>query len=314
MQRLIRLWFRTEIILMLALLATLAAVATVRPAHAQAQEEVELLDRLQRLEALVRGLNGKVEELQFRNREMESKLQRFQSDAEFRFNSLEGGGKAAAPARAPAATPPTQPQRRSDAYDPAAEQGAAVAPAAPPGNLAAMSPGANASAPVRSAAAGSPVDLATMSQNAASGVEPAPRAAQNPPVAVVASLSPREEYDEAARLLKSNQLDAAEQAFRTFVQRNPKSGLIPDAYYNIGESLYQRRRFRDAAESFLKVTTDYSASTRAPASLLKLGQSLAGMGERESACAAYAELNRKYPNGPSGVLNAALSEQRRAKC
>ena len=47
--------------------------------------------------------------------------------------------------------------------------------------------------------------------------------------------------------------------------------------------------------------------------ILLLG-GVAILGEREAACAAYAEFNRKYPNANASTKQAVLSEQRRASC
>ncbi len=288
-------------------IALFSAILLWSAVPALAQSEAELIDRIQRLESQMRQLNGRVEELQFRNREMDAALKRFQSDAEYRFGELEKGGNrggGARPAPQPAVQPQQQPpQRRSDAYDPTQAQTAQPPQGARPG------PGVP------------PMDLGSMSQNALNNPALAPGrpAGASGPVGqtteqpIIATSTPREEYDQAVRLLQSRDYEGAEQAFRSFVQRNPRNALAGDAYYQIGETHYQRRQFRDAAENYLKVTTDYPRASRAASSLLRLGQSLYGLGEKESACAAYAELNRKYSTATS-VINSAKAEQARAKC
>ena len=70
---------------------------------------------------------------------------------------------------------------------------------------------------------------------------------------------------------------------------------MPDAQYWLGESLFQRQRYRDAAESFLAVSTKFEHSGKAPDALLRLGQSLAALNQKEAACATLAEVGRKYP-------------------
>ncbi len=62
------------------------------------------------------------------------------------------------------------------------------------------------------------------------------------------------------------------------------------------------------------MSTDFPRASRAPSSLLRLGQSLNALGEREAACAAYAEFNRKFPNAAPATKTAVVSEQRRASC
>jgi TolA-binding protein len=48
--------------------------------------------------------------------------------------------------------------------------------------------------------------------------------------------------------------------------------------------------------------------------LLRLGQSLAALKEKEAACAALGEVTRKYPRASSGIKAAVDREQKRVKC
>ena len=52
----------------------------------------------------------------------------------------------------------------------------------------------------------------------------------------------------------------------------------------------------------------------APDALLRLGQSLAALKEKEAACAAFGEVGRKYPRASAGVKAAVDREQKRVKC
>ena len=106
----------------------------------------------------------------------------------------------------------------------------------------------------------------------------------------------------------------AEDGFRNFLRRYPSDRLAPDAQYWLGEAMFQRQRYRDAAESFLTVSTKYDTSGKAPDSLLRLGQSLAALGEREAGCAALAEIGRKYPRASVGVKQGVEREQKRVRC
>ena len=106
----------------------------------------------------------------------------------------------------------------------------------------------------------------------------------------------------------------AEQAFRDFLKKHPNERLVPDANYWLGESLFQQQRYRDAAESFLNVSTKYEQSGKAPDALLRLGQSLAAMSQKEAACATLAEVGRKFPRASSSVKRGVAQEQKRAHC
>ena len=88
----------------------------------------------------VRQLSGQIEQLQFQNTQLEEQLQKFQQDVEYRFQELKGSAArpnsgatpaTAAPGQRPATLPPAPqpaPQKRSDAFDPAAQPDAPGAP------------------------------------------------------------------------------------------------------------------------------------------------------------------------------------------
>jgi TolA-binding protein len=78
--------------------------------------------------------------------------------------------------------------------------------------------------------------------------------------------------------------------------------------------MFQRQRYRDAAEIFLDVSTKHEKSARAPDSLLRLGQSLAALKERDAACGTFAEIGRKYPRASANVKASAEREQKRVGC
>ena len=107
---------------------------------------------------------------------------------------------------------------------------------------------------------------------------------------------------------------AAEEGFRNFLSRFPSDRLAPEAQYWLGESLFQRQRYRDAAETFLTVSTKHESTSRAPDALLRLGQSLAALGEREAACASFGEVLRKYPRASTSVKQGVDREQKRVRC
>jgi len=303
--------------------------------------------RLDRLESQLRQLTGTIEQLQFRNQQLETQLKRMQDDTEFRFQQL--GSKGAPPPRAPGqpsptisspapAAPPNQgaPGRRSDEFDPNRNpnaagvgrtlNGEAGMPVAQPmpmqaGNEPPLgAPGGRA--------AGAPLDLSTMSGNPpptqpVSGMPgsqlppPPPRntsATGQQLAALPPSASPKDEYDLAYGYVLRKDYALAEQAFRDFLKKNPGDHLAPEAQYWLGESLYQRQRYRDAGESFLAVTTKYSRSGKAPDALLRLGQSLAAMHQKEAACATFGEVARKYPRASATVKRGVTQEQKREHC
>ena len=80
--------------------ALLLSALSALPAHAQVTA-TDLLVRLDQLEKQVRQLTGAVEQLQYRNQQLETNLRKMQEDNEFRFSELGGkpGGRNASEPR-----------------------------------------------------------------------------------------------------------------------------------------------------------------------------------------------------------------------
>ena len=306
--------------------------------------------RLDRIEGALRQLTGTIEQLQYRNQQLEMQLKRMQDDTDYRLQQLgsKGGAAPAAPVYAP---PAAQPGRRGDVFEPAQRPNAPGAPRAL-GNETVLAAPAQIPAneqPIGAPggrAAGAPLDLNALSGNptppppvvrdnvasvqASQPVSqpvaqpaqqlppvmaprnvatPAPQLATLPP-----SASSQDEYDLAYGYVLRKDYALAEQTFRDFLRKFPNERLVPDAQYWLGESLFQRQRYRDAAESFLAVSTKYEKSGKAPDSLLRLGQSLAALNQKEAACATLAEVGRKFPRASASVKRGVAQEQKRVHC
>ena len=100
----------------------------------------------------------------------------------------------------------------------------------------------------------------------------------------------RSDYDVAYAYVTQKQWDQAEPALRRFLSQHGRDRLAGDATYWLGESYLQRNKPRDAAEQFLKVSTEYTRSAKAADALLKLGVSLNALGAKDQACATFAEV------------------------
>jgi tol-pal system protein YbgF len=334
------------------------APVAATPAPLQQQERVaqapagELITRIDRLEAHIRQLTGAIEQLQHRNRQLETQLKRMQDETEYRLQDTRGSP--ASRAQTPPATrapvlqqAPAQPQapaaaqpgRRGDAFDPTQNPNAPGAPkvlgSIATGDVAQSHQDFEPDDPVGAPggrAAGAPLDLSTLAGSAAAeraspqaGLQAPSAELPPPPVRApsstgtqVATLppsdSPRDNYDLAYGYIQRKDYAQAEEGFRHFVRRFPSDRMAPDAHYWLGESMFQRQRYRDAAEVFLNVSTKYENAARAPDALLRLGQSLAALGEREAACASLAEVQRKYPRASVAVRQGVDREQKRARC
>jgi tol-pal system protein YbgF len=302
--------------------------------------------RIQQLENHLRQLTGQNEELQYRNRQLEERLRMLQSGAQ----AAPGGqpaitqptavqpNVATAPPVQPGPTyrqpayeqqqivppapimqeaiggPPAQGRRRGDAFDPSQNPNAPGAPRALGGGQLPIPAETPIGAP-GGRGPGEPLDLANTGALAPSGTAP-PRAPV--PGAKLTTLppsaSPKDEFDLGIGYMQRKDYALAEETMRNFAQKNPTDPLIADSQYWVGESYFQRQQYRDAAEAFLGVTTKFDKSAKAPDALLRLGQSLAALKEKEAACAALGEVTRKYPRASTGVKTAVDREQKRVKC
>ena len=92
--------------------------------------------------------------------------------------------------------------------------------------------------------------------------------------------------DLAYGYLQHKDYGPAADEFASFLRQiSERIAWRPRSAFWMGEALFQSQRYRDAAEAFLAVSTKYDTTARAPDALLRLGMSLAALGEKEAACA-----------------------------
>jgi tol-pal system protein YbgF len=176
--------------------------------------------------------------------------------------------------------------------------------------------------------AGAPLDLSTLAtglpQQATdpmepSGALPPPPSRNLSATGAVASVAPPTEsakdyYDLAYGYVLRKDYALAEQTFEAFLKKFPSDRRAADAQFWMGESMFQRQRYDEAASSFLDLSTKHANHAKAPEALLRLGQSLAALKQKEMACATLAEIGRKYPRASNTVKQGAEREQKRVRC
>jgi tol-pal system protein YbgF len=302
-------------------------------APVDAPDPAGLAVRIGRLESRVREMTGQIEELQNANHKLTEQLQHAPETAV----ATPPRGKrsdAAAPSviageNGPAmdadGAPPRSTSRKSrdDAFDPDTAPGDAPGKPKPLGSVASTTPTDNDGDQPMDLAGGKlrrsdgPPDTALAPTLRLPPATPKAGGATAPEGTAVADATPetpRAAFDVALGYYRDKQYDNAEKSFTAFIQKNPKNRLVADATYYLGESFAQRGRSREAAEQYLKISTDYANSTRAPDAMLHLAMSLKALGAKEQACATFSEVNRKYPNAPAYVRSGAEREAKRAQC
>ena len=81
-----------------------------------------------------------------------------------------------------------------------------------------------------------------------------------------------------------------------------------------GSGVRRRGQYKNAADAFLNGYKKYESGDKAPETLIKLGMSLAALGQKEAACSTFGELNTKFPKAPETVRDEAKAEQKKTRC
>ncbi len=311
-------------VLAAALLASAPAPAQDNPVAAN--QEI----RIQQLEGQIRDLNGQLEQMNFRVQQMTDRLDKLVADIDFRLRQVEGGG---APATAGGqGAGDTQTQTATAAPDQPATTGS---------NADAATRNQSAAGATLSGGTGQPRTLGTMpesqfnaqkqllNQNADAGAaaaaagqagnsdsatETTDQAAATSQAYALPGANADEQYQYAFDLLRQTKYADAEKALSTFVDEYPDHPLAGNASYWLGETYYVRKDYNNAALTFAETFKKYPQSGKAPDSLLKLGMSLAALGETADACKALHELSARYPKAPDATKQRAAKEQAKNGC
>ena len=316
-----------------------------KPSQTTGQEEsegptTEQVLRIERLEAQIRQMTGTIEQLQYRNQQLENQLRN--ASAAPGVQPVQPQPQQPQPMQSMAPRPPVQAQplppasspapvtgRRSDVFDPSQNPNAPGAPR-PLGSIQNEPPPIVSSQPAVGAPggrrAGGPLDLSTMSAPGAepgmpndNGQLPAPPSRNLSATGAVAAVAPPSEtpkdtYDLGYGYVLRKDYALAEDTFQAFLKKYPTDRRAADAEFWLGESLFQRQRYDAAAQAFLDLSTKHGSHSKAPEALLRLAQSLSAMKQKEMSCATLAEVGRKYPKAPATVKQGVEREQKRGRC
>jgi tol-pal system protein YbgF len=104
--------------------------------------------------------------------------------------------------------------------------------------------------------------------------------------------------------LKSKDYDKAISAFTAFVANYPKSTLVANSYYWLGQLYYKKQQFKNAQQSFAEVVNNFSKSAKRSDAILKIGVIDETLGDVPSAKKAYNKVLKEYPNSSPAELAA----------
>ena len=135
-----------------------------------------------------------------------------------------------------------------------------------------------------------------------------------PKTKVLPKVSIAEQYKYATNIMKSGDFEKAEIAFKEFVDTHSKHELAGSAQFWYGETFYIRQLYEDAAAAFLDGYQKYPNSPKASENLLKLGVTLAELGEIEQGCKMIINLKKAYPKTDASILQKSSYEKKRFNC
>lgn len=292
--------------------------------------------KIQRLEREMRSATGRVEEAEFRVRQLDQRMEKLSSDINFRLQRLEqatgisggaggtntGGGALSGSnggsAGGDQGTTVISSQGASQEAEGQSGSGQPQTLGALRTNSAGEVIGADA-APQSSQSANAPSEPAPSASQAAPQAPPQPGAVSGADATAAAATGAlpdgtvQEQYDYAFSLLRKRDFAGAEGAMRRFVDTNGDSELAGNAMYWLGETYYARANYRDAAATFLDAYTGYPSNDKASHSLLKLAMSLGSLGKKDAACQAFSTLQQDG-NATQRILATGREEASKLGC
>jgi len=284
--------------------------------------------RINELQDEVRRLNGKVEELTFQLLQQQEEMRKMQEDIELRFQELEdrqsdasdvlkddsgraefaattslGGdqslGKPEASGTSPDVKPTTSNTTPND-----------TALGEKPRTLGTLTFDANGNVVDRnrtSDADGGKIAALPLPGVFSDGVEGGVAAAEFGP-------TPAAVFGAGKTAIERKNYARGEKAFNAFLKAWPIDPRTAEARFHLGESLFWMGEYFKAANVYLDTHNAHPNAKTAADNLLGLGLSLAGLNQREVACATYGEVLKQYPEAASRLGAQVAAEQASAKC
>lgn len=112
----------------------------------------------------------------------------------------------------------------------------------------------------------------------------------------------REAYYNAYALIKNKKFDESILALFAYTENYPKSPLMPNVYYWLGEVYLATSKLEQAKTSFSLVISAYPSNSKVSDSLYKLAVTLDRLGESSLAGQYLKEVQEKYPNSTASKL------------
>ncbi len=115
---------------------------------------------------------------------------------------------------------------------------------------------------------------------------------------------PAKIYNDAYSSMSNKNYDSAVYGFKKYISKFPKGELVKGAYYNLGESLYAKKKWKDAAISYANLLDKYPEYFRVPSARIKYALSLLKLPEnkKDEALRYLKSVIKDYPNSAEAKL------------
>ena len=144
---------------------------------------------------------------------------------------------------------------------------------------------------------------------------PKPQAAVKAPAAVNAVGERTAAFQRAKQLLLDGQFPAASAAFQDYVdQYGDTAPNGPEARYWLGETLFIRGSYADAASAYIGAIRGWPPTVWGAEAVVKLSMSLVELNRIPDACRTLDEFGRRYPAAAPATKARADKARLRAKC
>lgn len=115
------------------------------------------------------------------------------------------------------------------------------------------------------------------------------------------------QYQRAYSFLKAHDYVVAAQLLSQFIVEHPKSSLVGNAHYWLGEILLKQKKYDKAALQYLQGYKSNPTGGRASDNLLGLGAMLTVLGKTQEACITFTKLQAEFPE-LQGVAKRRLEQ------
>ena len=147
-------------------------------------------------------------------------------------------------------------------------------------------------------------DLKIMDSNIGSKVTKLDRRIEKQQDKVNSDLLPAKIYNDAYSSMSNKNYDSAVAGFKKYISKFPDNELAKGAYYNLGESLYAKKKWKDAAISYANLLDKYPEYFRVPSARIKYALSILKLPEnkKDEALRYLKSVIKDYPDSKEAKL------------